>query len=247
MKRLKDFKKKQKIRKMKIITFLLVKALLAENIFEKFSFPNVRIVPFKQNDKDIEKYFERIKKLHLNHSPAEIADNAKKFKVNQKRVKIGSGKKCYQEAVKLIRNGSIVDKTVPWAQLLMEKGSKNKRIAKNDLLLTQALCYKVIWAVSPCKVVSAENNATFTRNSDSKGICSSISISTLKGHLISGEERFSVEMCFEDGSVWLDLYSVSRGAGVLGTIAMPLIRPLQKAFFKEICKNVSQVVLSDQN
>ena len=51
-----------------------------------------------------------------------------------------------------------------------------------------------------------------------KGRCSSVAFSTVVGHLIEGEERFSVEFREEDSSVWLDLYSVSRGSGVLGKV-----------------------------
>jgi len=51
-----------------------------------------------------------------------------------------------------------------------------------------------------------------------KGRCSSVAFSTVVGHLIEGEERFSVEFREQDSSVWLDLYSVSRGSGVLGKV-----------------------------
>lgn len=43
--------------------------------------------------------------------------------------------------------------------------------------------------------------------------------STVSGHLIAGEERFSIEFSAEDSNVWLDLYSVSRGAGLLGKVS----------------------------
>ena len=51
-----------------------------------------------------------------------------------------------------------------------------------------------------------------------RGKCSSVGFSTVFGHLIAGEERFSVEFREEDSTVWLDLYSISKGAGVLGKV-----------------------------
>lgn len=42
--------------------------------------------------------------------------------------------------------------------------------------------------------------------------------STVFGHLMEGEERFSVEFREQDSTVWLDLYSVSRGHGILGKV-----------------------------
>lgn len=50
------------------------------------------------------------------------------------------------------------------------------------------------------------------------GKYSSMAFSTVVGHLIEGEERFSVEFREQDSSVWLDLYSVSRGSGILGKV-----------------------------
>lgn len=51
-----------------------------------------------------------------------------------------------------------------------------------------------------------------------KGKCSSVASSTVVGHLIEGEEWFSVEFREQDPSVQLDLYSVSRGSGILGKV-----------------------------
>lgn len=44
--------------------------------------------------------------------------------------------------------------------------------------------------------------------------------STVFGHLMEGEERFSVEFRDQDSTVWLDLYSVSRGHGILGKVRL---------------------------
>lgn len=44
--------------------------------------------------------------------------------------------------------------------------------------------------------------------------------STVLGHLIAGEERFSVEFRERDSTVWLDLYSVSKGSGLLGKVGL---------------------------
>ncbi|CAN0291350.1 unnamed protein product, partial [Scytosiphon promiscuus] len=80
-----------------------------------------------------------------------------------------------------------------------------------------------------------------------KGKCSSVGFSTVYGHLIQGEERFSIEFREEDSTVWLDLYSISRGAGVLGKIAMPFIRPIQKAFFAGQCKEMLRLVGEEES
>jgi uncharacterized protein (UPF0548 family) len=62
---------------------------------------------------------------------------------------------------------------------------------------------------------------------------SQIGFCTLQGHLIDGEERFRVKMDEENGDCYYVMYSFTKGSGILGKIAMPLIRPLQKSFFKD--------------
>jgi uncharacterized protein (UPF0548 family) len=59
-------------------------------------------------------------------------------------------------------------------------------------------------------------------------------ISTLNGHLISGEERFKVLFDYHTGDVTLQLSSFTKGSGILGSITMPFIRPLQNQFFRDI-------------
>ncbi|CAN0084886.1 unnamed protein product, partial [Phaeothamnion confervicola] len=95
------------------------------------------------------------------------------------------------------------------------------------------------------------------------GLWSSVAWTTLTGHLLAGEERISViwegipsdsdsgsrngreagggsggEGSSSGGDVWLDMYSVSAPAGVLGKLAWPFVRPMQKAFFQGIAENM---------
>ena len=67
-----------------------------------------------------------------------------------------------------------------------------------------------------------------------------LKFTTLSGHLLAGEERFGVEWNKGgDDSVWLDLWSASRGSGILGRIAFPFIIPIQKAFFRQLSKGAA--------
>ena len=49
--------------------------------------------------------------------------------------------------------------------------------------------------------------------------------------------------CFlnADDSVWLDLYSISKGSGKLGQMIFPFIKPIQTAFFRDVSKNMQQI------
>jgi uncharacterized protein (UPF0548 family) len=103
-----------------------------------------------------------------------------------------------------------------------------------DVIGTLVNCYKVVWALNPCRVTSVREESN---------ICE-VAFSTLSGHLIAGEERFRVTYADdEDGAVMFSMYSFTKGAtsgpgvlglcsGVVGRMAMPCIRPLQRRFFR---------------
>ncbi|CAL5227530.1 g10519 [Coccomyxa viridis] len=56
---------------------------------------------------------------------------------------------------------------------------------------------------------------------------------TLEGHSLAGEERFSVQWCKEDDSVWYEIYAISRPATLLALASYPLTRHYQRRFRRE--------------
>ncbi|CAN0420126.1 unnamed protein product [Ectocarpus fasciculatus] len=65
------------------------------------------------------------------------------------------------------------------------------------------------------------------------------------GHLIQGEERMRVlHFCGPGGddSVWFEVYSVSRGAGVVGGLVFPFVQSMQRRFFREQAETMKRVV-----
>jgi uncharacterized protein (UPF0548 family) len=56
---------------------------------------------------------------------------------------------------------------------------------------------------------------------------------TLPDHGEIGEERFAVEWCAVDDSVWYDLYAFSRPGSWLARVGSPLARRLQRRFARD--------------
>jgi uncharacterized protein (UPF0548 family) len=52
---------------------------------------------------------------------------------------------------------------------------------------------------------------------------------TLNDHAEIGEERFTVEYHPRDGSIWYDIYALSK-PGTIARLASPLARRIQKRF-----------------
>lgn len=115
--------------------------------------------------------------------------------------------------------------------------SDNPKLS-NAIVCTHVLSYG-FWTINPCKIVSILKEVKQNINNEDK-IVTEVVISTRKGHLIQGEERFRV-LYNKDKTVDFEIFSFTKGAGLLGIIAMPLIRPLQDKFFKD---NVKSMIMS---
>jgi uncharacterized protein (UPF0548 family) len=65
---------------------------------------------------------------------------------------------------------------------------------------------------------------------------------TLRDHAESGEERFSIEM-LSDGSVWYDLYALSRPRAFAAKLGYPIARSLQRRFARDSLIAMQRAVL----
>ena len=64
-------------------------------------------------------------------------------------------------------------------------------------------------------------------------------------HVCQGEERMRVLwFCGRGGddSVWLEVYSVSRGAGRVGRVVFPFVQSMQRNFFREQAETMRRIV-----
>lgn len=63
---------------------------------------------------------------------------------------------------------------------------------------------------------------------------------------MKGEERMRV-VWFRgrggDNSVWFEVYSVSRGSGIVGAVVFPFVRSMQKRFFREQGETIRRIVI----
>ncbi|CAM9093683.1 unnamed protein product [Chrysoparadoxa australica] len=210
--------------------------------------PNLRLWPFCQSEEDIRSYMLEVSERGFNHiytgwteTQPPLAGDGKLqsppgFNVNARRHQLGRGDNIYKRAVAALQSREIIS-SVSWAKLATLEGDWRRWGCEGPVMCTHVRCYGIFVIANPVKVAFAH----WDKRMKDGGRCSSFAFSTLTGHLLAGEERFTVELA-KDGSVWLDMYSVSRGAGVLGTVAFPFCRPIQKAFFTAIVRGMTQAV-----
>ncbi|CAM9773054.1 unnamed protein product, partial [Hapterophycus canaliculatus] len=88
--------------------------------------------------------------------------------------------------------------------------------------------------------------ASFLPGLTHKGRQSAVAYATKEGHLIEGEERMRVlHFCGRGGddSVWFEVYSVSRGSGLAGSVLFPFIQSMQRRFFQEQALTMRRIVV----
>jgi len=82
------------------------------------------------------------------------------------------------------------------------------------------------WSLNACRIVYAVDEDGARDGVRRSGFA----YGTLPDHGVVGEERFTVEWCAADDSVWYDLYAVSRPGHPLARLGYPLARRLQRRF-----------------
>ncbi|XP_004232537.1 UPF0548 protein At2g17695 isoform X1 [Solanum lycopersicum] len=138
------------------------------------------------------------------------------FSVNCARVLVGSGRETFEKGKAALQNWrhfglnwAFVD---PKAQI--QSGTKF------------CVCVKEFfpWLMMPLQVVYVSEN----KNSK-KGASFSFGSGTLQGHLLAGEERFSIALD-ENDLVWYEILSFSKPAHLLSLFGYPYVLLRQKYF-----------------
>ncbi|XP_031484385.1 UPF0548 protein At2g17695 isoform X2 [Nymphaea colorata] len=148
------------------------------------------------------------------------------FVVNRARVLLGSGLQTYQQGKRALQawkhfglDWAFVDPSSP-----VEVGERF------------CVCVKelVPWAVLPLQIVYVNDHDAVKDGSLKRGLTASFAFGsgTLRGHLLAGEERFSVELD-EDNKVWYEIFSISKPAHLLSFVGYPYVRFRQKYFAQQ--------------
>jgi len=158
-------------------------------------------------------------------------------------VVVGQGPRAHRRATAAMHALEMVN-ALPWAKAVTpSKGKVNehqprRRLAPGAVLCTLVRCYGVAWSLNPCRVVRSDPHQ--------------LAYTTVDGHLIAGEERFRVDWgAARSGGgggsdVVFTVYSFTKGAGVVGALAMPFIRPIQRRFFRDMAAAMQRIVADGQ-
>ncbi|WOL09748.1 hypothetical protein Cni_G18501 [Canna indica] len=153
------------------------------------------------------------------------------FFINRSRVLLGSGPCTFDLAKSALLSWKHVG--LPWAFVDPETP-----VAKGERF---CICAKQVipWLVMPLQIAYVRDDVAGT--SPVVKAYFGFGSGTLKGHLLAGEERFSVKWDKND-DVWYEVYSFSKPAQFLSVISYPFIKLSQKSFAKQSADAVKKHV-----
>ncbi|KAF9621475.1 hypothetical protein IFM89_021779 [Coptis chinensis] len=144
------------------------------------------------------------------------------FFLNQMRVLLGSGSHTYTNAKSALQSWKHfgLDWTFVDPKTRIETGTKFCVCVKEFLP----------WMMMPLQVEYVND----IKQDSKKKLNASFQFGsgTLQGHLLSGEERFSIELD-ENNQVWYEILSFSKPAHLLSIIGYPYVQHRQKYFAQQ--------------
>eukprot|EP01035_Chromulina_nebulosa_P036147 gene36147-48662_t len=179
-----------------------------------FIIPDVSI--FQHNRIQIEGARRRFEsaKYNFNIVGALIQDGlsdaiASGFVSKGKSTIVGKGSEDFLKASAAMMSFNMTN-VLDWIKIIPLSGP----LKAGDPIFTNSRFYSTpLWTLNPCRIVSIEVG------SDSAHIL----YATTMGHLIAGEEMFRVSLQPQSNNVVFEIRSISKGAGWLGTLCLPLI------------------------
>ncbi|XP_062217102.1 UPF0548 protein At2g17695-like isoform X2 [Phragmites australis] len=156
----------------------------------------------------------------LTSQAAETSDKAlakRGFFVNRSRVLIGSGSDTFLHAKSALLSWGHL--ALGWATVQPDTPVK--------VGTRFCICYKELipWVMLPLQIA-------YVKDGNAKGGMFAFGSGTLQGHLLAGEERFSVQLDEED-RVWYEVFSFSKPAHILSALCYPYVQLRQKHFARQ--------------
>lgn len=146
------------------------------------------------------------------------------FFVNRSRVLVGSGSDAFVHAKSAL---------LSWRHLAL--GWANVEPDTPVKVGTRfCICYKELipWVTLPLQIAYVTDVDSDTSKGCSRSKMFAFGSGTLQGHLLAGEERFSVQVD-EEERVWYEVLSFSKPAHVLATLCYPYVQLRQKHFAQQ--------------
>ncbi|XP_073002554.1 UPF0548 protein At2g17695 [Typha latifolia] len=152
----------------------------------------------------------------------ELAKNG--FSINQSRILLGSGSETFHLAKSAL---------LSWKHFGLDWAFVNPETpVKTGTMFCACVKELVPWVMMPLQIAYVTDEVSRPSGSTPAMAAFSFGSGTLQGHLLAGEERFSIQWD-ENDQVWYEIFSLSKPAHVLSVICYPYVQFRQKYFARQ--------------
>mmetsp|Transcript_1950 Transcript_1950/g.4183 ORF Transcript_1950/g.4183 Transcript_1950/m.4183 type:complete len:221 (-) Transcript_1950:271-933(-) len=186
--------------------------------------------PVRPTTSSVETFAASLDERAINHDFASMLTRAhddedvdafargQRLRVLRSGVVLGQGDAVFKRAADLLMAWRMHDSSA-WSAIHTD-GSVGSALVTLAALPHPSLA--LFWVVNPCRVVGSRRGHTEA----------AVAYATLDHHLIAGAERMRVSKDAA-GEVRFEVLSLSRGAGLVGSLVFPLLVRTQQRFFDE--------------
>jgi uncharacterized protein (UPF0548 family) len=151
------------------------------------------------------------------------------YTVDRYRVRLGEGAEAYVRAKEALRGWRQFD--LGWTRLVPSRAPLEVGTAVGVLVRHYGF-----WSLNPARIVY------LVEETDGEVERFGFGYGTLPGHAERGEERFGVERNREDGSVYYDVFAMSRPKHLLAWLGYPFARALQRRFARDSKRTMVEAI-----
>ena len=176
---------------------------------------------FEPSGAQIEDFLSRQKDLPFSYSEVGASQTTipSDYPINHHRIQLGSGADAFARAKNAIQNWTMYK--LSWTQLYPIDAP-----VAVDGVVCVVVNHGFCWSLNSCRIIYIiEENGERERFGFAFG--------TLPGHSEEGEERFTIEWCHADDSVWFELLAFARPHHILAKIGFPFVRLFQRKFAED--------------
>jgi uncharacterized protein (UPF0548 family) len=170
------------------------------------------------------------------------------YRICSRRVKVGEGWKTYRRAKSNLQNWNHVN-LLGWTSVLPDTAVKTgSEFCLNARVLG-------VWIMNPLKTVYIEQKRTKLPVLNMVPVLPlgytsakySFAGGTLKGHLLKGEERYSVSIDKKDKSVHYQVASISKPDHILSRLGYPIVCLLQSNFIRQSARSMARQIKREED
>ena len=151
------------------------------------------------------------------------------YPVNHHRWRLDVGPEAFVRAVDALRSWKMYE--TGWTRLCWP----NAPVVKSSIVGVLGRHFRV-WSVNACRIVYViEVEGPSLRRYG-------FALGTLPGHMVRGEERFTVEWHRTDDSVFYEVFAFARPAHPLAKVGPPFVRAVQRRFAADSLRSMAAAV-----